>query len=216
MFRRKRKAGAINPPPSLPEAPPEGEEWPSRPPLRRVLPMNEPKPSTGTVPLRPDLPRRLPDVPARATQMRRPATPAVPAPPKLDSADGKRLIVGREISLTGEITACDVLVVEGKVEASLADSRMIEIAETGVFKGKAEIDSAEIAGRYEGELTVRDRLYVRATGKVVGSVRYGRLEIECGGEIVGDVQALNHAAPQPVADASSSTEPSLIARGLAS
>ncbi|MBV8167611.1 MAG: hypothetical protein JO021_12515, partial [Alphaproteobacteria bacterium] len=60
--------------------------------------MNETKPSTGTVPLRPDLPRRLPDAPTPATQMRRPATPAVPAPPKPESTEGKRLIVGREIS----------------------------------------------------------------------------------------------------------------------
>ncbi len=172
--------------------------------------MNDAKPST--VPLRPDLPRRLPDPPV-ATQMRRPATPAVPAP-KPESTEGKRLIVGRDISLTGEITACDVLVVEGKVEASLADSRMIEIADSGIFKGKAEIDSAEIAGRYEGELTVRDRLFVRATGKVVGSVRYGRLEIECGGEIVGDVQSISRAQPAPVAE-SAPAEPTLMARGIA-
>ncbi len=108
-----------------------------------------------------------------------------------------------------------MLVVEGKVEASLADSRMIEIADSGIFKGKAEIDSAEIAGRYEGELTVRDRLFVRATGKVVGSVRYGRLEIECGGEIVGDVQSLSRTQPTAVAETTSTAEPSLMARGIA-
>lgn len=179
--------------------------------------MNETKPST--VPLRPDLPRRLPELPAStAPQMRRPATPVTP-PPKPESNEGKRLIVGRDISLTGEITACDVLVVEGKVECSLADSRMIEIADSGIFKGQAEIDNAEIAGRFEGNLTVRDRLYVRATGKVVGTVRYGRLEIECGGEIVGEVQVLTRpvvaAAPAPE-PTTSSPEPSLMARGLAS
>ncbi|MBI3512552.1 MAG: polymer-forming cytoskeletal protein [Proteobacteria bacterium] len=175
--------------------------------------MSDTKPST--VPLRPDLSRRLPDPPAAANQLRRPTTPTMPTP-KPEPSEGKRLIVGRDISLTGEITACDVLVVEGRVEASLGDSRMIEIAESGVFKGKAEIDNAEIAGRYEGELTVRDRLYVRATGKVVGSVRYGRLEIECGGEIVGDVQVLSRAQPAPVVDSSPTTpEPSLMARGIA-
>jgi cytoskeletal protein CcmA (bactofilin family) len=193
MFRRKRKAGEINTSPAVPEAPPENADLPSLPPLRRGLPMNDAKPST--VPLRPDLPRRLPDPPVAATQMRRPTTPAVP-PPKPESGDAKRLIVGRDISLTGEITAC------------------------GIFKGKAEIDSAEIAGRYEGELTVRDRLYVRSTGKVVGSVRYGRLEIECGGEIVGDVQTLSRAQPAslsepaPVSETRAS-EPSLLARGIA-
>jgi cytoskeletal protein CcmA (bactofilin family) len=213
MFRRKRKTGEINTAPAVPESAPETEELPSLPPLRRGLPMNETKPST--VPLRPDLPRRLPDAPSATPQMRRPATP-VATPAKPDSADGKRLIVGRDISLTGEITACDVLVVEGKVEASLADSRMIEIAESGIFKGQSEIDSAEIAGRYEGNLTVRDRLYVRATGKVVGTVRYGRLEIECGGELVGDVQVLTRPVAAPAPEPVASVEPSLMARGLAS
>lgn len=208
MFRRKRKTGEINTSPALPETPPENEDLPSLPPLHRGLPMTDTKPST--VPLRPDLPRRLPDPPAAANQLRRPSMPVS----KPESSEGKRLIVGRDISLTGEITACDVLVVEGRVEASLADSRMIEIAESGVFKGKAEIDNAEIAGRYEGELTVRDRLYVRATGKVVGSVRYGRIEIECGGEIVGDVQVLSRAQPAPV-ESAPAAEPSLMARGIA-
>jgi len=210
MFRRKRKNGEINTTPTLPETAPETEELP---PLRRGLPMNETKPST--VPLRSDLPRRLPDPPTATPQMRRPATPITP-PPKPESADGKRLTVGRDISLTGEITACDVLVVEGKVEASLADSRMIEVAESGIFKGHAEIDSAEIAGRYEGNLTVRDRLYVRATGKVVGTVRYGRLEIECGGELIGDVQVLSRPVAAPTLEPAATVEPGLMAHGLAS
>jgi cytoskeletal protein CcmA (bactofilin family) len=121
-------------------------------------------------------------------------------PPKPDNADGKRLTVGREICLSGEITACDVLVVEGKVEASLADSHAIEIAETGFFKGNAEIDNAEIAGRYEGNLTVRDRLLVRATGRVSGSIRYRRIEVELGGEIVGDMQVLSRPTPSQSTD----------------
>ena len=101
----------------------------------------------------------------------------------------RRLIVGREISLTGEITSCDRLIVEGSVEANLNNCREIEIAETGLLKGTAAIEDAEIRGRFEGSLTVRKRLLIRATGKVTGTVRYGQLEIECGGQISGDVQA---------------------------
>ena len=52
----------------------------------------------------------------------------------------------------------------------------------------AEIDQAEIAGRFEGTITVRQRLFIRSTGKVVGTIRYGTVEIEAGGEIAGDVQ----------------------------
>ena len=108
----------------------------------------------------------------------------------------RKLIVGREISLSGEITACDRLVVEGSVEANLANCRDIDIAESGLFKGSASIDDAEVRGRFEGTLNVRRRLLIRATGKVTGNVRYGQVEIECGGQISGDIQA------QPMADLS--------------
>ena len=101
-----------------------------------------------------------------------------------------KLIVGPDIKLKGaEITDCDTLVVEGRVEASM-DSRVIQIAEHGVFVGKAGIDVAEIRGRFEGELTARKQLVIRATGKVSGKVRYGKVAIEEGGELCGDIAAL--------------------------
>ena len=101
-----------------------------------------------------------------------------------------KLIVGPDIKLKGaEITDCDTLVVEGRVEASM-DSRAIQIAEHGVFVGKAGIAVAEIRGRFEGELTARKQLVIRATGKVSGKVRYGKIAIEEGGELSGDIAAL--------------------------
>jgi len=106
-------------------------------------------------------------------------------------SDGhKKLVVGREISLSGEISDCDILVVEGTVRASLQQSRRLEIADTGVFEGKVEIDSAEVKGRFEGELTARARLVIRRTGRVVGRIRYAELEIERGGQISGNVELI--------------------------
>ena len=113
----------------------------------------------------------------------------VPAPARA-SDKGSKLIVGPDIKLKGaEITDCDTLVVEGRVEAAM-DSRVIQIAEHGVFHGTAGIDVAEIHGRFEGELTVRKQLVIHATGKVTGKVRYGKLSIEEGGELSGDIGAL--------------------------
>lgn len=107
-------------------------------------------------------------------------------------AESKKLIVGRDIVLSGQITSCERLVVEGRVEASLSESRVIEIAETGHFKGTAEIESADIAGRFEGTLSVRERLFIRSTGKLSGKITYGQIEIEPGGEISGEV----HVGPR--------------------
>jgi cytoskeletal protein CcmA (bactofilin family) len=122
------------------------------------------------------------------------------APRKAAETELRTLIVGREIALSGEITSCDRLVVEGSVEANLANCRDIDIAESGLFKGSASIDDAEIRGRFEGVLTVKRRLLIRATGRVIGTVRYGQIEIERGGQISGDIQA------QPVGDAAETPE----------
>lgn len=112
------------------------------------------------------------------------------AAPRSEGAEPKVLLIGREISLNGQITACDKVIVEGRVEAQLTDSRFVEITETGQFKGSAEVEEAEVRGRFEGRLSVRGRLLIRGSGKVSGEIAYGQLEIECGGEISGTVQTV--------------------------
>jgi cytoskeletal protein CcmA (bactofilin family) len=100
---------------------------------------------------------------------------------------GSRLIVGPNIKLKGvEITDCDTLVVEGTVEATM-DSRVIQIMANGAFKGSADIDIAEIHGQFDGNLTVRDKLVIFSQGKVNGTIRYGKVIIEEGGQLSGDV-----------------------------
>src|SRR5262245_17110473 len=122
-----------------------------------------------------------------------PATPSTPssaspvieeaAPAVIAESKGSKLIVGPDIKLKGvEITDCDTLVVEGRVEASM-DSRVIQIAERGSYNGTVGIDVAEIHGRFEGELTARKQLVIHATGKVSGKIRYGKITVAEGGEL---------------------------------
>jgi len=110
-----------------------------------------------------------------------------------EESAGSKLIVGPDIKLKGvEITDCDTLVVEGRVEASM-DSRVVQIAQSGVFTGKATMDVAEIWGSFEGQLTVRKQLVIYGTGRVSGQIRYGQIRIEEGGELSGDVSTLTAA-----------------------
>ena len=108
-----------------------------------------------------------------------------------NSVSEARLIVGPDVKLKGaEILDCDTLVVEGRVEATM-DSRVIRIAEKGAFTGKVSIDIAEIHGRFEGELTARSQLIIHATGRVSGKIRYGKLVVDEGCELCGDVNTLS-------------------------
>lgn len=113
------------------------------------------------------------------------------APATAENSMGARLIVGPDVKLKGaEILDCDTLVVEGRVEATM-DSRVIRISEAGRFSGKVSIDIAEIHGQFDGELTARSQLIIHATGKVTGKIRYGKLVIDEGGELCGDINALS-------------------------
>lgn len=113
-------------------------------------------------------------------------TPEQSISPPIES--GSKLTVGPNIKLKGvEITDCDTLVVEGLVEATM-DSRVMQISEQGAFKGSADIDVAEIRGQFNGNLTARQKLVIYSTGKVTGTVRYGKLVIEEGGQLSGEVQ----------------------------
>ncbi len=99
----------------------------------------------------------------------------------------RKLTVGPGIRLKGEITDCDTLVVEGHVELS-AKSRLIEIAETGTVIGDIEVKTADVSGRFDGNLNVNERLAIRSTGRVSGKIRYNTIEIESGGRISGNVE----------------------------
>jgi cytoskeletal protein CcmA (bactofilin family) len=136
----------------------------------------------------PEFHRRAPDVTAvtgRRTDI---------APSPFDSGESKRLTVGKGITLSGEIRACDLLIVEGQVEATLSESRAVEISSSGVFKGVADIESAEVSGLLEGELVVRGTLVIHATGRVLGKISYGQIEIARGGIISGQIDVLAEAA----------------------
>jgi len=143
----------------------------------------------------PEIARRGPDLsvfgPGRGAAPT--PTPARPTTTAAMEPEHKKLIVGRDISLNGEIRTCDTLVVEGRVEAVLQDCKNIEIMAPGEFKGAAEVDVADISGQFNGDLTARSRLIVRAGGKVLGKIRYGQLEIERGGVLSGEVEVLPEA-----------------------
>jgi cytoskeletal protein CcmA (bactofilin family) len=144
----------------------------------------DPEPVRSSTPATPAAGTAQPSAAAAAAAVAAAAQAPIAATP----GGGSKLTVGPNIKLKGvEITDCDTLLVEGTVEATM-NSRVIEIAAQGAFRGSAEIDIAEIRGQFDGNLTVRQKLVIHSTGQVTGKVRYGKLVIEEGGQLCGDLQ----------------------------
>ncbi len=151
---------------------------------------------------------RRPDPAAARGMMPPPPVPQAPSPapqssheapktaPNADERKEAKLIVGPDIKMKGvEVNDCDTLQVEGRIEATL-DARVLQISEKGIFCGTVAVDSAEIHGRLEGELTVRKQLVVHSTGRLSGKIRYARIKVEEGAELSGEISVLDKA-PAP-------------------
>ncbi|MCR9258030.1 MAG: polymer-forming cytoskeletal protein [Alphaproteobacteria bacterium] len=145
--------------------------------------MNAPKSPTGFVP---DIASRRP---LDSGSQKRPGDRAA------REESPKQMIIGRDIVLAGDIESCERLIVEGSFNGKLHKCRAIEIAATGVLKGDADVQDAEVSGRFEGDLTVRRSLVIHQTGRIYGKIRYKTLEVSAGGRLGGDIGSLDDEEP---------------------
>jgi cytoskeletal protein CcmA (bactofilin family) len=206
LFKRRK-------PEDGPEAPDEKLEVGMPPPSLFPSPGRADDKSAGTVPNRPvskeSLSMARPPFPGQPQPQPQPQggtpgggpapVPGMPprpgmmpqAAPRPVGAERRTLVVGRGISVQGTVQDAERLVVEGTVEASMIRATELSIAHGGIFKGAVEVEEAEIAGTIDGTLTARGNLIVRATGKVLGTANYRRLQVEDGGQITGELKMIS-------------------------
>ena len=158
-----------------------------------------PEPRVVPVPMPPLTEPSNPLPPAIATSsLKDIVAPRRPSTDGLPSSSGRTLVIGRDIVLNGEIETCEKLIIEGRVEGGIADTRHLEIAESGRFKGRAKVEDCVVTGACEGEITVTGLLTVRSKGRITGKVRYAEIEMQRGGRLSGEVEILTvRAVPDP-------------------
>lgn len=110
----------------------------------------------------------------------------------------RKLMIGKGITLSGEIEECDHLIVDGTVEATLKGGNVLDISESGAFYGTVEIEEANIAGKFEGDITVSGRLTIQSTGQISGSISYKELAVEVGASVEGSIAPIGSATAQKV------------------
>ena len=139
----------------------------------------------------------------------RPPMPGAPggapggAAPKKDAVERRTLVVGRGISVQGVVQDAERLVVEGTVEATMIHATELSVAQGGVFRGEVEVEDAELAGTVDGTLTARGNLTIRATGRLLGTAKCRRLQVEDGGQLTVRLEMITEGArpaAQPVGE----------------
>lgn len=173
-------------PAPVPPAPQSKEPVMARPPFA----------APGTTSVSPTGITANPPMPASPAPARAPATPALRPASAAVQAERRTLVVGRGISLQGNVQDAERLVVEGQVESAMIHATELSVSPGGVFRGEVEVEDAEVAGTVDGTVTARGNLIVRATGVVLGTARCRRLQVEDGGQITGRIEMLSEQRPR--------------------
>ena len=97
------------------------------------------------------------------------------------------VLIGKGTKITGDISNCTLVEVQGVLEGSVTADSVI-IRDGGGFKGVLQTDQAEVHGILEGTVVVHELLDIRAHGNVQGDLTYGRIAISEGGFVSGSLQ----------------------------
>lgn len=96
-------------------------------------------------------------------------------------------VIGEGITVEGEVTSEEEVVVHGTVRGSLTTTDAVSVAETGTVEADVEASALSVAGAVTGNATASDRVDLQAGGRLIGDVKSARLTIADGATFKGNV-----------------------------
>lgn len=103
-------------------------------------------------------------------------------------AQAEDVLGGRNTVIEGTVRAESDLRARGHVIGTLEVDGKTTVAEEGSVDGEIVATSAEIAGQVQGEIHVEERLVLKSTARVEGTIETGRLVVEEGAQLTGECE----------------------------
>ncbi len=96
------------------------------------------------------------------------------------------LVQGTEVQ--GDIRSKSDIRIDGSLKGSLQCEAKLIIGTTGKVEGKVVCKNAVIEGKFQGEIHVKELLTMKETANVQGDISYGKLVVQPGAVLVGDIR----------------------------
>lgn len=96
-------------------------------------------------------------------------------------------VIGQDITIEGEITADEAVVVAGTVRGKLSVDGPVTIEAGAVVEADVGASTLSVGGTLTGNVTASDRVDLLAGGRLVGDVKAARLTIADGAVFKGNV-----------------------------
>jgi cytoskeletal protein CcmA (bactofilin family) len=87
-------------------------------------------------------------------------------------------LIGTGTTITGDIVSNGDIRIDGVLKGNIRGTAKILIGQDGVVEGDIEGQQADIMGRVEGRIAVKELLNLRSSAIIKGDIRAGKLQIE--------------------------------------
>ena len=97
-------------------------------------------------------------------------------------------IIGKNIQIRGKLAGSEDLVVEGRIEGTVALKNHLTIEQTGVVDADVEVKDLTVHGEMRGDISADGTVSVSNAAKVVGNIRAPRIILEDGARFKGSIE----------------------------
>lgn len=147
------------------------------------------------------------------------ASPSVPdparwpgnAPKSTASAVSAQSMIGKTISIKGEITGAESVQIEGHIEGSITlPQDRVTVGSSGRVSATITAQDIVLQGEVTGSCFATGHLYVRREGSLCGDVVTSRISVEDGAHLTGSIDIHKESKSKPQPQAEPEIEPELV------
>jgi len=97
-------------------------------------------------------------------------------------------IIGKHITIRGNLTGAEDLIVEGRVEGTLRLSNHLTVEASGAVQADLDVEDLTVNGAVQGEIQASHSISINEGARVEGNIRAPRIMIEDGARFRGRVE----------------------------
>lgn len=131
-----------------------------------------------------------PAQPAKSTPSQSQAAPAKStskpaAPTSTVAATNGRNVLSSDVEIKGKVKFTNDLVVDGLIEGEIHSDGSLTVGENARIKAEVHTRSVVVYGKVHGNITVTDRVELKANAELIGDIKAATISVEAGAIFVG-------------------------------
>jgi cytoskeletal protein CcmA (bactofilin family) len=135
-----------------------------------------------------------------------PAAQPAPVASAPSSASDRTAIIGRGVTISGDVTAESNLRVEGRIEGrSIESEHDVEVGETARVTASVSGRTVKVSGELNGDIAGSEKVLISKSGRVQGNIVAPRVQLEDGALFRGSIDMTPPSEPAARKPAASAT-----------